>query len=116
MSCLRVKFRSAWWQDVYLWIGVEGTTLCKRIWPNGQLQDDSHNLWLTVTLPEGFVWPPTATNRIYCDVYDCGAHSSAGGVIEELTAGYNGSYVQSGTLASGPVTFQSGKVTRLTVP
>ncbi len=116
MPCLRVKLSSSWRQDVSLWIGIDGTTLCKRIWPNGQLQDDSHNLWLTVTLPEGFAWPPTAANRIYCDVYDCGAHSSSGGAVEELIAGYNGSYVPSSALAGGAVPFNSRTMTRLTIP
>ena len=116
MPCLRVKFTHSWRQDVYLWIGVEGATKCKRIWPTGQRQDDSHNLWLTVTLPQGFAWPPTQQNRVYLDVYDCGAHSNAGGLIEELITGYNGNYVTSSDLATGPVPFQPGKMTRLTVP
>jgi hypothetical protein len=116
MSCIRVKLSHNWRQDVYLWVGVEGTMKCKRIWPSGQHQDASHNLWLTVTLSEGFAWPPTQQNRVYLDVYDCGAHSSSGGLIEEVLTGYNGNYVVSADLAGGPVAFGPGKVTRLTVP
>jgi len=114
--CLRVKFSHTWRQDVYLWIGIEGATKCKRIWPTGQRQDDSHNLWLTVTLPAGFAWPPTQQNRVYLDVYDCGAHSSSGGLIEEVLTGYDGNYVACADLAGGSVPFKPGKMTRLTVP
>jgi hypothetical protein len=114
--CLRVKFSHTWRQDVYLWLGVEGATKCKRIWPTGQRQDDSHNLWLTVTLPAGFAWPPTQQNRVYLDVYDCGAHSSSGGLIEEVLTGYDGNYVACADLAGGSVPFKPGKMTRLTVP
>jgi hypothetical protein len=89
VPCARVRFTSQWRQDVHLWIGVEGTNQIKRIWPSGQRQDDSWNLWLTVTMPLGFVWPPSPQHRLFLDVYDAGAHSNAGGAIQEFSAHCN---------------------------
>jgi hypothetical protein len=86
VPCARVRFTSQWRQDVQLWVGVEGTNMVKRIWPSGQRQDVSWNLWLTVTLPTGFAWPPSPQNRLFLDVYDAGAHSNAGGAIHEFSA------------------------------
>lgn len=86
VPCARIRFTSQWRQDVNLWIGIEGTNLIKRIWPSGQRQDDSQNLWLTVTLPQGFNWPPSSQKRIFLDVYDAGSHSDAGGAIHEFSA------------------------------
>jgi len=85
VPCARVRFTSQWRQDVHVWIGVEGTTMSKRIWPSGQRQDNSHDLWFTVTLPQGFNWPPSPENRVFLDVYDTGAHSNAGGEIAEFS-------------------------------
>jgi len=89
VPCARVRFTSQRRQDVHMWIGVEGTNQIKRIWPSGQRQDDSRNLWLTVTMPPGFVWPPSHQNRLFLDVYDAGAHSNAGGAIHEFSAHCN---------------------------
>ncbi len=86
VPCARVRFTSQWRQDVHLWIGVEGTNQIKRIWPSGQGQDDSWNLWLTVTPPAGFVWPPSPQHRLFLDVYDAGGHSNSGGAIQEFSA------------------------------
>lgn len=86
VPCVRIRFTSQWRQDVHLWLGIEGTNLIKRIWPSGQRQDNSWNLWLTVTLPPGFNWPPSPQHRIFLDVYDAGGHSNAGGAIQEFSA------------------------------
>jgi hypothetical protein len=86
VPCARVRFTSQRRQDVHVWIGIEGTNAIKRIWPTGQRQDDSCNLSLTVTLPPGFVWPPSPQNCLFLDVYDSGAHSDAGGAIHEFSA------------------------------
>jgi hypothetical protein len=86
VPCARIRFTSEWRQDVHLWIGIEGTNKAKRIWPSGQRQDDSRNLWFTVTLPAGSAWPPSPQNRLFLDVYDAGAHSNAGGDVYEFSA------------------------------
>lgn len=86
VPCARVRFTSEWRQDVHLWIGIEGTKNVKRIWPSGQRQDNSKNLWFTVTLPSGFQWPPSPQNSLFLDVYDAGAHSAAGGDVLEFSA------------------------------
>lgn len=88
VPCARIRFTSQWRQDVNLWLGVEGTQQVKRIWPSGQRQDSSKNLWFTVKLPTGFVWPPSPQNRIFLDVYDSGSHSHAGGAIQEFSVHY----------------------------
>lgn len=86
MPVARVRFTSQWRQGVNLWIGVEGTAKVRRIWPSGQRQDNSRNLWLTVALPPATPWPPGPQNRLYLDVYDEGARSRAGGSILEFSA------------------------------
>jgi hypothetical protein len=88
VPCTRVRFTSQWRQDINLWIGVEGTNQIKRIWPTGQRQDNSANLWLTVTMPAGYAWPPSPQHRLFLDVYDTGEHSNAGGAIQEFSAHY----------------------------
>lgn len=85
VPCARIRFTSQWRQDVHLWLGIEGTNKVKRIWPSGQRQDESKNLWFTVTLPQGAVWPPSAQNRLFLDIYDSGEHSNAGGAVLEFS-------------------------------
>lgn len=89
VSCARIRFTSEWRQDVHLWVGLTGTKLAKRVWPSGQRQDDSRNLWFTVTLPPEFGWPPSPQNRLFLDVYDTGAQSRSGGAILEFSAHFN---------------------------
>jgi hypothetical protein len=90
MPTARIAFNSNHRQDVYMWLGVENQNKAKRIWPNGQRQDNSKNLNITVTLPDGFQWPPKQGNRLYLDVYASGITYSYGGQMIEFTAAFNG--------------------------
>lgn len=102
VPCAKIRFRSQYRQDINLWLGVEGKMLSKCIWPTRQRQDTSHNLSLIVTLPRGFAWPPSPENRVFLRVYDSGAHSNAGGSIDEFTVGFSGQYHYCTEIAHGP--------------
>ncbi len=137
IPCARIRFKSQYRQDVHLWLGFEGKSAVRRIWPTGQRQDKSWNLSLIVALPRGFSWPPSTQNRVFLDVYDTGAHSNAGGTIEEFTVGFCGQYHYCADITHGPAnnigvpaghqptggvqwitpkSFKAGEMLRLTVP
>jgi hypothetical protein len=109
-------------QDVYLWLRVEDCTYAKRIWPNSHRQDDSRNLSFTVMLPRGFVWPPGSGNRIFLDVYDCGAHTTSGGTIELSVSFCGQEYVTNNPnpvpigYVTAPTAFHSRELLTLHVP
>lgn len=112
----RIRFTHSHRQDVYLWIGVEGKLFPKRIWPNGQRQDDSRNLSFTVTLPRGFIWPPAAGNRLFLEVYDSGGHYGTGGEMVEFTAAFCGHVFRCSELSRGPVRFNPYTRRRFLIP
>jgi hypothetical protein len=106
VQCAKIQLKSQYRQDVHLWVGWDvphytGKPAVRRIWPNGQRQDNSCNLSLIVALPPGFVWPPSPTQRVFLDVYDSGAHSDAGGTIDDFTVGLGGQYYYCGDLVQG---------------
>lgn len=101
VPCAKIILKSGCRQDVHLWLGFEGKPAVKRIWPTGQRQDNSLNLSIIVTLPRSSTWPPSADNRVFLDVYDTGAHSNAGGTIEEFTVGFCGQYHYCGDIVQG---------------
>jgi hypothetical protein len=102
----RISLKHTYRQDVYLWLGIEGITYGKRIWPCGQRHDDSRDLNFTVTLPRGFIWPPSENNRLYLELFDSGEHSNSGGDILEFTASFSGQ-----TFTHGATTRTVGGVT-----
>ncbi len=112
----RIKFTHSYRQDVHLWIGVEGRLSAKRIWPNGQRQDNSKNLTLTVTLPRGFVWPPAPGNRLYLDIFDSGGHYETGGDMIDFTAAFCGQVFDCPQLYGGAVHFNPHERMRLYLP
>jgi hypothetical protein len=95
----RIAFTSEYRQDLYLWIGIDGKTSEKRIWPSGQRQDKSKNLEITVTLPVNLSWPeekkppvgewqwPT-TKGLYLDIFHSGAHSESSGKLVDFTVSF----------------------------
>lgn len=119
-----IHLRSNYRQDVYIWLGVEGKPYTKRIWPDGQRQDDSHNLTITVTLPRGFRWPPVPGNRLYLNVFDSGEHSNGGGAIDFTAAFCEEVYVRhhpqpvpvGTTVVVAPVSFNTRELTTVYLP
>ncbi len=116
LAVAHISFTHSCRQDVFLWLGIEGYPSAKRIWPTGQLQDVSHNLSFTVTLPRGFVWPPGPDNRLYLDIYDCGRHYESGGQLQAFWAAFCYQVVPSAQLENGPVNFQPHTLTHVFLP
>ena len=112
----KIRFSHTYRQSVYLWIGIENRPSAKRIWPNGQIQDISKNLTLTVTLPRGFVWPPGPGNRLCLDVYDCGVPYESGGELHEFTATFCGQTFPCAQLAKSPIHITPYQVSRIYIP
>lgn len=119
-----VRLQSQYRQDVYIWLGIEGLPYAKRIWPDGQRSDDSRNLTFTVTLPRGFHWPPGRGNRLFLEVFDCGAHSPGGGTIDFSAAFCEQIYLRhhdqpvnmNAVHMVAPVAFKSHQATRMWLP
>jgi len=103
-------------QNVHMWLGIEGKTAAKKIWPSGQSHDISRKLEYTVMLPRGFVWPPESTNRLYLEILDTGGNYETGGKLEEFTAAFGGHVIKCSQLSTGPKIFDPHKLTRFTIP
>ena len=116
MPVARISFKSAFRQDVYLWLANESTTWSKRIWPNGQRQDNSRNLTITVTLPSSFAWPPSKNFPLNLEVFSTTSHINAGGDIVEFTAANGGDVMPCKQVENGPVHFEPYALTKLTIP
>jgi len=115
----RVSFKHTRRQDVSLFLcgkQPSGAPTVKQIWPSGQRQDDSRNLTLTVTLPVGFAWPPSASNKLYLQVFDSGANSAGGGDLVEFIAAFSGSLLVCKKLKKGAVPFSPNKLATFSLP
>lgn len=124
VPAVRVKFSHTNRMNVALWLSVEGSPLPRRqIWPPPQFHDDlqdsrhsgrwnswdenSDNLHFTVRAPTELMWPPDQGNRLVLDLFDCGAHTTTGGQLEEYTAAFGGHVMTCNALQSGPVRFDA---------
>jgi hypothetical protein len=117
MPVARIRLTSQHRQDVFLWLANEKTTWTKRVWPNGQRQDDSRNLAITVTLPSRFQWPPTDDFPLHLEVFSTTEHVNAGGEVLEYTVANGANDVMPcKQLANGPVHFDEYQLLKLTIP
>ncbi len=119
VPAVRVSFKHTFRQDVRLFLygkQPNGTPTAKQIWPSGQRQDDSRNLTLTVTLPAGFAWPPSAGNKLYLQVLDSGANATSGGDLVEFTGAFAGSLIPCKKLQAGAAHFTPNTVATFSIP
>ncbi len=116
MPVARIRIKAGCRQDVYVWLAREGLTWTKRVWPNGQRDDNSRNLSITVTLPSNFQWPPSAQDPLHLEVFSTTEHICAGGDILEFTAANGNQVMPCKDLAQGPVHFEPYTLTKLTIP
>jgi hypothetical protein len=116
MPVARIRFMAAHRQDVYVWLANETHTCAKRVWPNGQPQDGSMSLSITVTLPYNFQWPPTDNFPLHLELFSTTEAYCAGGYIYEFTAAYGDEILPCKRLAQGPVPFEPYTLTKLKIP
>ena len=115
----RIKFSHTNRNNVNMWLNVENSPLpSKKIWPQEWNEKNSaRNLHYTVRLPQEFIWPPKANNRIILNLYDSGEYTCSGGILEEFTLAFGSHIIPHSSLSNGnTLTFKEGEFHRLSNP